>query len=106
MTTTQRLAAEIKLARVQMGLSQEQLAEILDVTPTHVKHLESGHRKPSVELLFVLAQTLHFSLDEIVFPSISQKEQLRIQIDSLLEGCSEKEHRLIRDMITSIIKNR
>lgn len=106
MTTTQRLAAEIKLARVQMGLSQEQLAEILDVTPTHVKHLESGHRKPSVELLFALAQTLHFSLDEIVFPSVSQKEQLRTQIDSLLEDCNEKEYRLVLDIILSVIKNR
>jgi len=49
------------------GISQEYLAEILDVTPTHIRHIESGHRKPSIELLFQLAQMLDLSLDALIF---------------------------------------
>ena len=106
MTIMQRLAAEIKLSRMQMGLSQENLAEMLDVTPTHIKHLESGHRRPSIELLFALAQTLHFSVDQIIFPMGSQKEELRIQINTLLANCTEKEHRIVLDLLLSMTKNR
>ena len=40
----------IKYARIENGFSQEQLAELIDITPTHLKHIESGHRKPSIEV--------------------------------------------------------
>ena len=105
MSTMQRLAAQIKSSRMRMGYSQEQLAEMLDITPTHVKHLESGHRRPSVELLFNLAEVLHFSVDQIIFPMDIQKEELRMQINRLLEDCTVKEHRIVLDLILSIIKN-
>ncbi len=42
----------VKSARIENNMSQERLSEILDVTPTHLKHIESGHRKPSIELFF------------------------------------------------------
>lgn len=105
MTTMERLAAQIKSSRVQMGFSQEQLAEMLDITPTHVKHLESGHRRPSVELLFTLAEALHFSVDQIIFPMDTQKEELRMQINRLLEDCTVKEHRIVLDLILSMLRN-
>lgn len=62
-----RLGNAIRSARMSRGISQEYLAEILDVTPTHIRHIESGHRKPSIELLFQLAQMLDLSLDALIF---------------------------------------
>ncbi len=105
MSTMQRLAAQIKSSRMRMGYSQEQLAEMLDITPTHVKHLEGGHRRPSVELLFALAQILHFSVDQIIFPMASQKEEIRMQINNLLADCTENEHRIVLDLILSMLRN-
>ncbi len=102
MPTMRRLAETIKQARIQMGLSQEELAERLDVTPTHVKHLESGHRKPSVELLFLLVQVLHFSLDEIISPAEAEDGPLQGQVNSLLQCCSVQERLVIRDLLISM----
>ena len=56
--------------RKNKRITQEELAELLDVTPTHVKHIESGHRKPSIEILLDLAKILKFSLDSMVDPYI------------------------------------
>lgn len=56
--------------RKNKRITQEELAELLDVTPTHVKHIESGHRKPSIEILLDLAKILNFSLDSMVDPYI------------------------------------
>ena len=60
------LGNTIRQARIDNKLTQEQLAELVQITPTHLKHLESEHRKPSIEVLFALASVLHFSLDALL----------------------------------------
>ena len=61
------LGAAIWTARKTRGMTQEELAEKVDITVSHLKHIESGHRKPSVELLFQLARALELSLDSLIF---------------------------------------
>ena len=43
------LGEAIRAARMRRGLTQEALAELLDITPIHLKNLESARRKPSVD---------------------------------------------------------
>lgn len=45
------LGNSIRTARIKKGLPQEQLAELAGITPTHLKHIESEHRKPSIEVM-------------------------------------------------------
>lgn len=99
------LGNAIRTARIKNGLSQESLAELIGITPTHLKHIESEHRKPSIEVLFKLCQTLHFSLDNIVFPTDSNDAHKK-EILSLLNVCTDKELCIIQDMILSLLKNR
>ena len=40
------LRETIRNERKDKRITQEELAEMLEVSPTHVKHIESGHRKP------------------------------------------------------------
>lgn len=60
------LAETIRLAREEKGMTQENLAELLDVSTTHVRHLESGHRRPSIEKLLLLCKILDFSFNRVV----------------------------------------
>ena len=46
------LGDTIRRARMDNKMTQEQLAEAINISPTHMKHIESEHRKPSVEVLF------------------------------------------------------
>lgn len=62
------LGEAIRAARMRRGLTQEALAELLDITPVHLKNMESARRKPSVPLLFALMEVLDFSVDALVFP--------------------------------------
>ncbi len=55
-------------ARNARGLTQEALAEMVDITLSHMQHIENGHRNPSVKVLFQLAQCLDLSLDALIFP--------------------------------------
>ena len=47
-----KLGNTIRTARMKKGYTQEQLAELLEITPAHLKHMEVERRKPSVPLLF------------------------------------------------------
>lgn len=62
------LGETIRAARMRKGLTQEALAELLDITPIHLKNMESSRRKPSVPLLFEMMELLGFSVDALVFP--------------------------------------
>lgn len=66
-TNERRLLGDtIRRARMDNKMTQEQLAEAINISPTHMKHIESEHRKPSVEVLFLLADVLNFSMDAML----------------------------------------
>ena len=62
------LGNAIRTARIQKGYTQEQLSELLEITPSHLKMMEGGRRNPSVPLLFQMMELLDFSVDALVFP--------------------------------------
>lgn len=63
-----KLGEAIRAARMRKGLTQEALSELLDITPIHLKNIESSRRKPSVPLLFAAMELLDLSVDALVFP--------------------------------------
>ena len=87
------LGESIRAARMRKGLTQEALAELLDITPIHLKNIESSRRKPSVPLLFALMKLLDFSVDALVFPE--RREGGVIHTDGLTEEESEAVERLV-----------
>lgn len=105
MNSIDKLGNAIKLSRIKKGFSQEKLAEILDVTPTHIKHMESGRRKPSVEILFKLANILDISLDSLIFDTFDDRDSVIESIVIDLKKCERDKLNLIKDVIDVIVKN-
>ena len=89
-----KLGNAIRQKRMDAHMSQEMLAEAVGITPTHLKHLESEHRKPSIEVLVKLAYILNLSLDELVFPS-SKHCPYHKELELLLSQCNESQLRVI-----------
>ena len=63
------LGAAIRQARAKKGYTQEQLAEMLNISLIHLANIEGGRRNPSVPLLFQMMKLLDFSVDALVFPA-------------------------------------
>ena len=57
-------------------IRREQLSELLNITPAHLKHMEGGRRNPSVPLLFQMMELLDFSVDALVFPDRGRTDVL------------------------------
>ena len=54
------LSKQIKMLRINAGMSQLQLAEKLNVSPSAVGMYEQGRRVPSVDLLILLARLFNY----------------------------------------------
>ena len=87
------LGEAIRAARMRKGLTQEALSELLDITPIHLKNIESSRRKPSVPLLFALMELLDLSVDALVFPE--RQEGGVLHTDGLSEAEVEALTRLV-----------
>lgn len=99
------LGNTIRKARLAKHLSQEELAEHLEVTPTHIKHIESGHRRPSIDLLFRICRLLNVSIDALIFPENNKSNDTRSKIDRRLGECSDKQLRVILTTLEAIINS-
>jgi len=56
--TSKEIGAKIKKRRVELGISQEQLAETLDVTYQQVQRYENGTNRLNVENIQLIADIL------------------------------------------------
>lgn len=102
--TNGRLGNAIREARIDNHMSQEQLAELAGITPTHMKHIESEHRKPSVDVLFRITKILHLSLDSIIFGGDELSYEYQYAKNMLMD-CSKSELKLIIDIIKAVRSN-
>ncbi|HHV12554.1 MAG TPA: helix-turn-helix transcriptional regulator [Clostridiales bacterium] len=96
------LGAAIKAARLEKRITQEQLAEIIEVAPSHIKQIEAGTRNPSIEVLYKLAQALNFSVDDVFFPGRKSDQELLYKIERSLQDCSVHELRVVYSTITAL----
>ncbi len=82
-----KLVQIIRDRRIAMGLSQEQLAEKIDKTPSFIGQLERGERLPSIETLQALIACLGidanmlFSESAITEGDVSELFDLALHMD-------------------------
>ncbi len=55
----------VKLARVEKGFTQEQLADLVGVTRQTIGLIEAGKYNPTLKLCLMLAKVTDKSLDEL-----------------------------------------
>ena len=72
-------AENLKQLRKEKQLSQEELAEILDVSRQAISKWEQGIGYPEVEKLLLLSRELRVSLDSLMATEITQKSNPQMQ---------------------------
>lgn len=94
------LGDAIRAARMKKGMTQERLAELLDITPIHLKNIEGSRRKPSVPLLFEMMALLDLSVDALVFPERSEGAVVHT------DGLTAEEAEAVERLVAVMRKNR
>ncbi len=95
------IGKRIRKYRKAKGLSQEQLAEKVDISVTHMSHIETGNTKLSLPVFVRLAKALDIQTDDMLSDEVSGKARAMDDLFDILQSCTAEEARIITDIVRS-----
>ena len=99
-----KMGYKIKLARLEKGLTQEQLSEMLDMSNNYISNIERNHSIPSLETFVKICNALEVTPDKILIDSIFiSQEYIKEDIALKLKQCSTDEMKFILKFIDLIL---
>ena len=69
----EKIGKKIAETRIRQNKTQEELAEILEISPSFLSHIETGKRKPGFDTLIQIAKCLNMSLDYLILDEDLEK---------------------------------
>lgn len=99
------IGERLKKARINKNLTQEQLAEQLDVSVAFLSRVERGNVKINLNRLSQICDILDISISYILTGARSNsKDYLSDDFSDLLKSCPPEKLKLIYDIAKVIIK--
>lgn len=92
------IGQKIRKFRKAKGLSQEQLSEAVNISVTHLSHIETGNTKLSLPVFVELARVLEVQTDELLYDVKSGREIALSELSEILDACSANEIKIITDI--------
>lgn len=97
------IGKRIKIARIKADLTQERLAEMVEISPTHMSNIETGTTRVSLTTIVSLANALSVTVDDLLCDSVvKSKVQFEKDIAGILADCDEYEIRMVKDMAQAL----
>ena len=103
------MGKRIREIRLSKKMTQATLAELAEIEPSNLSHIERAATKVSLPTLIQIANALEVSLDELVSGSLIKSEHIAVkQINELLSDCTPDELKAVIEMVktTKIILRR
>ena len=85
----------IKRAREASGMTQEQLAYIVDRAPRTIMYNENDGQHPSLNTFYQMVTMFDISVDQYFYPSKNKGSECRKRIDAMLNALDEKELKIV-----------
>ena len=97
------IGKRIKIARIKADLTHERLAEMVEISPTHMSNIETGTTRVSLTAIVSLANALSVTVDDLLCDSVvKSKVQFEKDIAGILVDCDEYEIRMVKDMAQAL----
>lgn len=94
------IGQRIKIARIKKNITQEAVADIVEITPSHMSNVETGKTKVSLPTLIAIANALSVSVDTFLCDNVlASKEVFEKEAKELFMDCDEYETRLLVDIL-------
>ena len=98
------IGKRVKIARIKADMTQEALAEKVNISPTHLSNIENGSTRVSLTTIVALANALRTTVDDFLCDNIVYaKPQFERDIADLLAECDGYEIRAVKDMAETLI---
>ena len=97
------LGDAVKIARSELGLTQEQVASQIGADTRTIMNIENYKGNPKMKTLFPLIRLLKIDAREIFNPEMQRESPAIRQIRFLIEECSEQEAAALIPVIQSVL---
>lgn len=86
------IGARIRTARKQINMTQQTLAERINLSVTHVSNIENGNTSTNLQTLFTIADVLETKFEYLICDYLnSNQDALYIEIAQLFNDCNSTE---------------
>jgi transcriptional regulator with XRE-family HTH domain len=100
------IGKRIRKCRKQLNLTQQQLAELSDLSDTNISHIERGATKLSLPSLISIANALNTTTDYLLMDVINNSDiQFKKEFAELLKDCSQDEYNLLYNICKAALEN-
>ena len=101
------IGERLKKARISKGLTQEQLAEKLDVSVAFLSRAERGNVKINLPRITQICDILDISISTIITGTgFNSKDYLTEDFSNLLKNCPPEKFKLIYDIAKIIVNQK
>lgn len=94
-----KIGQKIRQYRKALGMSQEQVAEQIGISLTHMSHIETGNTKLSLPVLVDISKILNVQTDELLFDGRGEKTIAIQEVAETLETCTVEQAQVIADVV-------
>lgn len=98
------IGTNIRKARKKRGITQEELANVADISTQHLCRIENGVRTPSLEtvhrITYALGTTADVLFGNVVDKTVDYQEELKL----IFDDCNEYEKNVIGEILVNAKK--
>lgn len=94
-----KIGQRIRKIRKAHGLSQEELAEKVNISTTHMSHIETGNTKLSLPVFVDIAAALDVRTDDLLDSNTITASAVMEEISAVLDRCNAQESKIISDIV-------
>ena len=98
------ISQRIRHYRRMAKLSQEELADRVDVSETYIRKLEAGDRFPPLDMVIKLSQALNTMPDHLLLSSSALGQNKSSGVLDLLSDCTPTEFIILYENMASLKK--
>lgn len=100
-----KIGNRIGARRRFLGLGQEQLAQMVSLSKTHISNIENGKSIPSLEAIVNLADALETTPNAFLLGTDNDLTSPEYRsLAALIKSCSEQEQRFISTVVEAIVE--
>lgn len=99
------IGSRIKEAREAKGLTQEQLAEIVGLSSTHISVIERGVKAPKLETFIEIANALDVTSDSLLLDVLDNSLQITAtELSEQIKGLPPQEQKRILKAVRVLVE--
>ncbi len=100
-----RIGNIIREARLNQGLTQEELAELVDVTPAYIGHIERNQRSFSLQTLVRLVTELDIDMNYLFSETVpTDDDKIIVDFKQLISGKPLHTQEAVLDIVRTALK--